>query len=383
MQLKHEFVLLAQKPHANFAQLCRRFAISRKTGYKWLRRYRQGGHSALHERSRKPHHSPRRTPAPIETTVLKLRKQHPAWGGRKLRRRLLDLIAQHKLALRPEQVPAASTITAILHRHQLITPEASEAATCWRRFEAQAPNHLWQMDFKGDVLLHNGQRCYPLTLLDDHSRFALALQVCPNQRRQSVQTALTTLFRRYGLPVRMTMDNGSPWGAATTTSPERVYTGLELWLIRLGIRVGHSRPYHPQTQGKLERLHRTLEAEVLRYGSFAEMPACQRALDRWRRVYNYERPHEALALAVPHSRYQVSPRSYPEPLPALEYGEQDHVRKADVNGWVSFQGYAIKLGRAFAGLQVGFRSRGADASWSVYYCHECVKRVDLRTYTKV
>src|SRR5262249_9640533 len=158
-------------------------------------------------------------------------------------------------------------------------------------------------------------RCHPLTVLDDHSRFALGLEACANEQGVTVQERLTTIFRRYGLPRRMTMDNGSPWGNDST----HPHTPLTVSLMRLGIGVGHSRPYHPQTQGKDERFHRTLKVEVLHGRTFRDLPHCQAAFDEWRTVYNVQRPHEALAMATPGSRYAISARPFPASLPAVEY----------------------------------------------------------------
>jgi transposase InsO family protein len=196
------------------SELCRRFGISRKTGYKWLGRSASEGPAGLGERSRRPGRSPARTEATLEARVVELRSAHPAWGGRKLHRRLLDL--GH------EQVPAASTITAILRRHGRLEAAESAKHTAFTRFEHAAPNDLWQMDFKGHVALAQG-RCHPLTVLDDPSRYALALAARGNERTETVQGHLSALFGHYGLPWRMLMDNGSPWGDDGT----HPYTPLE------------------------------------------------------------------------------------------------------------------------------------------------------------
>ncbi len=135
------------------------------------------------------------------------------------------------------------------------------------------------------------------------TRLSLCLMHCPDERRETVQQQLVGVFERYGLPDRMTMDNGEPWGDTTGT-----WTALELWLMRLGIRVSHSRPYHPQTQGKLERFHHSLKAEVLQGKWFADSSELQRAFDHWRTAYNLEQPHEGLDMTVPASRYQPSAR---------------------------------------------------------------------------
>ena len=245
MSEKKEFIGLAVQEDANISRLCRYFQVSRKTAYKWLGRYWREGEAGLADRSRRPRHSPGQTPPFLEEAVLRLRNEHPAWGGRKIRARL-----QH---LGWAAVPAASTITGILRRHGLIDPEESAKHKAWRRFEAEAPNDLWQMDFKGHIPAAQG-RCHPLTVLDDHSRYALGLEACGDERGATVQERLTRIFRRYGLPHKMMMDNGSPWGSDAA----HPHTLLTVWLLRLGVKVGHSGPYHPQTLGKDERFHRCL-----------------------------------------------------------------------------------------------------------------------------
>src|SRR5438034_1804391 len=183
------------------------------------------------------------------------------------------------LTLGHTQVPSPSTITSILHRHHLVTNEEALKHKPWIRFEHPQPNDLWQMDFKGDFALGRG-RCYPLTVLDDHSRFALGLVACPNQRTETTRTALVSVFRRYGLPWRLAMDNGMPWAAYH--HGRTCYTEFSVWLIRLGIRLSFSRPHHPQTQGKAERFHRTLAVELLRDQLWRNQPECQRAFEKWR-----------------------------------------------------------------------------------------------------
>ena len=188
------------------------------------------------------------------------------------------------------------------------------------------------MDFKGHLPIENS-RCHPLTILDDHSRFALGLQACSDEKTQTVQQRLSAVFRLYGLPERMTMDNGSPWGGAS----EHFFTPLTAWLIRLGVRVSHSRPYHPQTQGKDERFHRTLKLELLRMHTFRHLDHAQSHFDTWRNTYNLERPHESLGMQVPASRYRPSPRSFPESLPPVEYDSKDVIRKVQEGGEIWFK----------------------------------------------
>ncbi len=354
MSQRKELVALALTDGVNMARLCRRFGISRKTGYQWLARYLAEGEAGLADRSRQPRRSPVVTPPAVEEAVVRLRKIHPAWGGRKIRARLQ--------ALEFEAVPAASTITAILRRHGLIDLEESAKHRAWRRFEAPAPNDLWQMDFKGHVAADQG-RCHPLTVLDDHSRYALGLEACADERGATVKERLTGIFRRYGLPRKMLMDNGSPWGSDAA----HPHTPLTVWLLRLGVKVGHSGPYHPQTLGKDERFHRTLEAELLQHCRGLESAACQRQFQEWRLIYNLERPHEALGLAPPVSRYRPSPRSFPETLPVWDCGPGDQVRKVQAEGWISFRGREFRLSKAFRGKRVALRPTLTDGVWAVFF----------------
>jgi len=368
MSLRLEFVELAQREGANMALLCRRFGISRKSGYKWLGRYRRGGEAALADQSRRPQRSPERTSAELEQKIVTLRQQYRVWGGRKLAARLE--------ALDYPQVPAPSTITAILRRHNLLDPQRSAANTAPQRFVHEQPNDLWQMDFKGHVPMSEGGRCHPLTVLDDHSRYSILLQACDNERSETVREHLTGVFRHYGLPRRMLMDNGSPWGAAGQSS--EAWTGLELWLMRLGISVHHGRPMHPQTQGKEERFHQTLKAELLRWECLVNLIQAQQLFDAWRQVYNHERPHEGLELTVPGARYQPSPRGYPEQLPTVEYADGEQVRKVKANRSISFQGVHYQIGRAFRGERVALRATCRDGLWDVYYCQQRIGQLDQK-----
>lgn len=366
MRLRSEFVQLAQVEGVNFSELCRRFGVSRKTGYKWLRRYRQEGAEGLADRSRRPHHSPKRSAAEVEQRVLEVRQEHPAWGGRKIKAYLEQT--------QGVQAPSASTITAILHRQEQIDAEESLKHRAFQRFEMAHPNELWQMDFKGYFRLEAGGKCHPLTVLDDYSRFLIGLRACSDQSHLTVKTQLSELFRQYGLPERMLMDNGSPWGDDAETH----HTVLTVWLMRLGIQVCHSRPYHPQTLGKDERLHRTLQAELLRYLKPDHLAACQTQFDRWRAVYNAQRPHEALDLQPPAIRYQPSPRPFPEVLPPIEYEPQDLLRCVDVNGRFRFRNRVFRVGKAFRSQIVALRPQEIDGMFAVYFCHSKIAEINLR-----
>lgn len=367
MGLRVEFVGLAGGKGAKVMALCRRFGISRKTGYKWLARYKQAGESGLADQSRRPHGSPTRTSAEIEELLVKARQDHPAWGGRKLRVYLERRGAR--------ELPAPSTITEILRRRGLLDAAESVKHRPMQRFEHPTANDLWQMDFKGHFGMENGQRCHPLTVLDDHSRFSLCLEACGNERTDTVQQRLTATFRRYGLPRRILADNGSPWGGGDCR--EHPYTPLTVWLLRLDIAVSHGRPYHPQTQGKDERFHRTLSLELLSRRSFRDLPHCQEQFDPWREEYNLHRPHQALDMQVPADRYLLSSREFPEQLPPVEYGDGSEVRRVN-RGHVSIRRQRIQVGKAFDGYPVAMRATQTDGLLAVQFAHHTLGMVDLR-----
>jgi transposase InsO family protein len=355
MSQRLEFVVLASGSGLALSELCRRFGISRKTGYKWLARYRSGGAEALEDRSRKPHRSPRQVSPAMAEQVIALR-QETTWGARKLRRRLQDLGHQ--------QVPAASTCTAILRRADLLGQDVPKGPL--QRFERAQPNELWQMDHKGDFPTQAGPRCHPLTVLDDHCRYNLVLDPAGNQRGATVQAALTAAFERYGLPEAILCDNGGCWGALDGSG----HTPLTVWLLRLGVRVLHGRPYHPQTQGKEERFHRTLKAELLSRHTWRDLAHCRTEFTRYRQRYNHQRPHDALHGATPASRYRPSVRGLPASLPALEYAGMD-VRLVRDKGVITFRNQTWSIGKAFASLPIGLRpSPQADGQWEAYFgCH--------------
>jgi transposase InsO family protein len=365
MDERREFVRLAMQEGANRRELCRRFGISREVGYKWLGRW-LSGEEELADRSRRPTNSPARSDAKSEERVLRVRDAHPAWGARKIVRCL------EREGFDP---PAASTVHAILVRHgRVAIPAAGTGGQAYQRFEKEAPNMLWQMDFKGWVGLVNGTRCHPLTMVDDHSRYALCLAACANQQRTTVQDQLETAFRRYGLPDAMFVDNGTPWGDA---SGER-WTQLGVWLLKFGIAMIHSRPYHPQSRGKNERFHRTLKAEVFALRRLRDLREAQAAFDQWRNVYNLDRPHEALGQEVPASRYRGSTRSMPAHLPPAEYDEHDIVRTVGTSkAYVSFKGRLWKVPQAFRTERLAIRPLNTDGQYGIFFGAHQIANINL------
>ena len=368
MDQRREFVRLVSQEGVNRRELCRRFGIHPSTGYKWLGRGLAD--EELADRSRRPHSSPTQTDRAIEDRIVAWRDAHPAWGARKIAR-----------CLEREGVvpPALSTMHEILRRNGRIVPPPG-GGVAWQRFEKPAPNLLWQMDFKGWVALADGSRCYPLTILDDHSRYDLCLEACANERGSTVQRRLEMTFRRYGLPEAFFVDNGAPWG----DSSGQCWTRLGVWLLKLGITVLHSRPYHPQSRGKNERFHRTLKDEVFAFKRFRDLAEVQRAFDAWRTTYNLERPHQALDQEVPASRYRPSARSMPDRPPKVDYDEDDIVRAVPTsNDYVSFKGRRWKVPQAFRGERVAIRPRHTDGRYGIFFGAHQIATIDLTSKQSV
>jgi transposase InsO family protein len=346
----------------NFSALCREYGINRSTGYTWLERYRSG--EVLSDRSRRPFHTPRKTPEEVEQRILALRAERPAWGPRKLKRVLEN---------RGHAMPAKSTVAEILRRNGCISKEESLKHTAFLRFERGQPNELWQADFKGDFLLGSGERCFPLTVLDDCSRFSLCIDAKANQQASGVFASFGRLFEEYGLPDELLCDNGNPWGNSQLTG----YTGLEVWLLKLGIRPIHGRARHPQTQGKEERFHRTLVDEVLSLGIPENMLTAQTVFSGFREEYNHVRPHEALGLEVPASRYRPSARPYEPFRYEPDYPAEAVLRKVNSAGFFRFGGRAYFLSEAFANEVIAIVDAQQEDCKDILFSDFSVARIDL------
>ena len=362
MEGRLEFVRLVLQEGANRRELCRRFGIGPQTGYKWLSRH-LAGDEELTDRSRRPRSSPKRSAADVEAAVLRVRDQHPAWGARKIVRCL------EREGFAP---PAASTAHGILKRHGRIAP-ARGGERARLRFEKAEPNQLWQMDFKGWVRLADGTRCHPLTVVDDHSRYALCLAACGAETYKTVRAWLERVFTRYGLPDALFVDNGSPWGDPSGGT----WTRLKVWLLQLGVQLLHSRPYHPQSRGKNERFHRTLNEEVFALRRLRSLKAAQSAFDAWREVYNHQRPHEALDFKTPADRYRSSPRPMPKALPQPDYDPTEIVRRvSSTKAYVAFKGRLWKVPQAFRGQRLAIRPI-ADGRYGVFFAARRIALIDL------
>ncbi len=352
------FVVAASQRLQPFSALCAEHGISRPTGYLWLGRYEASGVHGIAEKSRKPHHSPRRTQAVLEQRVVQARLRYPDWGARKL-----------KVVLAREGVTLPrNTIHRILLRHDLVREEDQRSPTV-QRFERERPNELWQMDFKGPKGWP--QPVGPLSVLDDHSRYLIALAANGSTHGGPVREQLEEAFQRCGVPEGMLMDHGIPWWSQQAPSG---YTRLSLWLMRQGIRLHWSGIRHPQTQGKIERFHGSLQRALTRRG-FPRL-SMQAWLDAYRWEHNHVRPHEALHMQTPASLWRPSQRRYDPQPPHWEYPPGSWVLKVDSQGKLDVKGRAWKISKALAGEWVQLVTVGQRCM--VFYCATLIRELDPR-----
>lgn len=358
-----EFVVRALRGESTISELCREFGVSRKTGHKWLRRYQEAGSlQGLEELSRRPRTSPNRTPSAIEERVVELRKKH-GWSGKKLSR----MLEWEGISL------SVSTVDRIIKRRGLVRQDKSSRPAT-RRFERLHPNELWQMDFKGEYRLRGGDRCYPLSLLDDHSRFSPGLFALSEPDTKAVQTSLISAFERFGLPESMLVDHGTPWWCA---SSGHGITTLSVSLIKQGIKLIYSGFAHPQTQGKVERFHRTLGEAMIHRGVPQTVAGLSAAFDEFRYEYNQIRPHESLDLLVPAVVYRPSSRQYQPTPPEWIYPENSDVRRLDSGGYLSLNHQRHFVSEALRGERVHCQSFGNRIL--ITYRHMHIRELDLST----
>lgn len=358
-----EFVKEVLSGELSKSALCRKYGISRVTGDKWLKRHAHG--ESLSDRSREPFHTPNKTRPETEDKVLAVRKKHPAWGPRKIRK-----ILEREGA---SEIPANSTIAAILKRNGYVSQQASQASTPYKRFQREYSNDLWQTDFKGHFPMKNGKDCFPLTVLDDYSRFSLCLDAKENERREGVTESFLRLFDTYGLPESILCDNGNPWGTSRTMG----FTTFEVWLLDYDILPIHGRILHPQTQGKEERFHRTLVAELLKHIDIDNLEDAQMHFDQFRSCYNYERPHEALKMGVPSEFYRPSRRLRPETVRRWGYPDGFQLRKVKHTGYFKYKGQSFFLSEAFRNVEIGMRESRMDNCINLFYRNFKIARIDL------
>jgi transposase InsO family protein len=339
-----------------FAGLCEDAGISRKTGYKWVERYEEGGVRALVDHSRAPRSHPHAVSAAAIDAIVAVRRRHPRWGPRKL----LAVLRRHEAS---RTWPVASTVGELLRRRGLVRPRRRRrysAPYAERLREYAAPNAIWCADFKGHFAVEDA-RCHPLTIMDGFSRYLLRCQALTRPVFAQTRLVFESAFREFGLPETIRTDNGAPFSTLAAGGLSR----LAVWWIRLGIRPERIVPGRPDQNGRHERMHSTLKAETARPPR-RSWRAQQRAFETFRREYNDERPHEALADATPASRYVPSGRAYPSQLPPLEYPGHFRVERAYPNGVISFRETQWYLTNCLGGELVGLEEVDDDR-WKVYF----------------
>lgn len=347
MEQRTAFITEVEQHQETVSALCRKYGISRKTGYKWINRAEEG--LPLCDQSRRPNLQPSKTAWETEQLILEMRKANPVWGG-KMIKAVLESAGF-------EGIPSAKTCTNILKRNGLITPEESQKHTAYQRFEKEHCNELWQTDFKGDFLLGNGVRCYPLTILDDHSRFSIRID--PKSSTDGVKESFIAAFQEYGLPNSILSDNGAQFSGFRGG-----YTQFERFLMDLDILPIHGRIMHPQTQGKIERFHRTLKQEALRTTP-ANLEDAKRVLRNWQWRYNELRPHHALGMKTPGSVYQPSTRPYYDPKPYI-YDQGVRLIKTNNWGYLRFGPIRLFLSETMRDTRLEIRPADDDTFLVIY-----------------
>lgn len=362
MSQRLEFVRLIQQRRQSIGAICLAFGISEKTGYKWLARAAAEGPAGLADRSHAPHTPAHQLQPSVATAILGARRAHPTWGPRKLRRFLQEQ--------RPDLAwPAASTIGGLLHRRGLVRPHrrpgggpARWAPLDARLTPATASNDVWTIDFKGEFRLGSGAYCYPLTVMDLHSRYLLGCTGLASTATATARVVFTRLFQTYGLPRVLRSDNGVPF--ASPLALGRLST-LAVWWIRLGLRPERITPGAPQENGAHERMHKTLKAETTRPPApgFTQQ---QRRFTQFTHEYNTLRPHEGLALDTPATHYTASPVRFPRRLPTPAYAACCDVRRVSAVGMIKWRGTALFLTTSLAGEDVSLEET-ADATWQIAF----------------
>lgn len=371
MMERMQFVVEALGEAFTMRELCERYGISRKTGYKWLERFRQGGFAGLEERSRRPRTSPQATGAEVVERILALRRRRPRWGAKKLLARLR--------ALEPElALPSRSTVHEILKRAALVEPRRRRSgrgvgALVGAGGEASWPNACWTTDHKGQFRVGTGELCYPLTIADAYSRYLLACEGLANTSTDLARPVFERVFRACGVPERILSDNGAPFGSTALLGLSR----LSVWWLKLGIALTRIERGHPEQNGAHERMHRTLKAEAARPPA-STWRGQQRRLRAFRADYNEVRPHESLEGRTPASCYVPSPRPYTNETPGLDYPLHYTRRQVRSGGDIKWRGRAIFVSEVLAGEPLGLEEI-EEGTWAVYFGPLALGRIMDRT----
>lgn len=360
-ELRKEFIEAAAEC-PNFSALCREFGITRTTGYKWFERYEKGG--SLSDRSRCPHVIANKTPPETENRILRVRADHPGWGAKKIK----DSLDRQGVA-----APCVKTVNNILNRNGCISEEESLKHKPFVRFEKDSCNDMWQADFKGEFLMEDGNYCFPLDILDDHSRFVL----CIKPAKRTADMVLPTfreVFCEFGMPKTVLSDNGAQFAGF-----RQGYTQFEKWLMNHDVLPIHGRARHPQTQGKIERFHRAMKQEVLKFYTPKDIEDASRVLNDWRTCYNNERPHEALGMKCPSEIYRPSERQYRDRVEPYEYSGAYHVLKVNNWGYVRFGGWQVYLSETMSGERIEFRPGENEETFVACYRNFAIAEFDVHT----
>lgn len=363
---REDFVLRVLSREKSKSALCREYGISRPTGDKWIKRYNNG--EELSDKSRRPFHTANRISQEVEDTIVSARRKEPAIGARKTKR----MLESNGLIM-----PAMSTINEVFRRNGLITKEASQAATPYVRFEKEAPNEMWQADFKGDFEMGDKNRCHPLSIIDDHSRYCINGDAKTNQQLLSTKESFIRAFETYGLPFSLLCDNGTPWGSSQSTS----ITKFEVWLMELGILTMHIRPKHPQTQGKVERFNGSYKQERLKFYTPKNIADAQLCREEYARFYNNERPHAALDYDAPIKRYCHSSRLYDNIIRPWEYDSDAVVRKVKSSGYLTLSGRGFYLSEGLNEKEVAVVPTDDDGVFNILFRQFRVAKLNLNTNT--
>ena len=336
-ELRKEFVEAASTTK-NFSSLCREFGISRKTGYKWIERNNQC--CSLSDRSHAPIHIPSKTPLEIEKAILQVRQENPEWGAKTI----LKVLENNGHT----DLPCIRTANNILQRNGCISESESQKRMATLRFQREHSNELWQVDFKGDFPLLDGTRCFPFDIIDDSTRFCIGIFAKNNTR--GVTQNMECAFKEYGLPNAVLSDNGGQFSGLRGG-----ITHFEKWLMDLDVLPIHGRPFHPQTQGKIERFHRTMKNELLKRETFIDLADADKHLSEWRIKYNEVRPHEAINMRCPADVYQPSERQYPDKIMPYEYSGMYRIITVNYKGYLRFDGKVFYLSETMTGSPIELR----------------------------
>ena len=342
--------------------LCRKYGISRPTGDLWLKRYESG--EGLSDLSRAPRTHPLKTSREKEEAILDFRSEHPGTGARKIK-----IILER----RGMEMPSVNTVNEILKRNGCISKEASLAAEHYQRFTKAYPNAMWQADFKGHFAMKDGNRCHPLNVIDDNSRFCICSVAQKTEQLEETKKSFEAAFRKYGLPKCLLCDNGNPWGTAQSVG----YTKFEVWLMDLNILPIHGRALHPQTQGKEERFNGSQTRELLNHTLMDNLAHAQQKLDEFRNFYNQERPHEALDMRPPAEVYKPSTTPFPDKIAEWEYST-GFVRKVKSTGFLNYKSQGYFLSEAFGDKYIAVVPTDVDGVFNVLYRNYRVACIDLK-----